>query len=153
MLSVYFFFQAEDGIRDGHVTGVQTCALPIYVSETICESRLDSRNREDGIELERFLQRMFLPKTDPSGCFYRVVITDQSFVGQVPISEAFGSGKHIGDAQFAGRFFSTKLFKIIPKSDEVRSARSGGDLAGGLVILILPHMQATGDIEFLLTQF
>src|SRR5439155_8532019 len=25
-----FFFQAEDGIRDGHVTGVQTCALPIY---------------------------------------------------------------------------------------------------------------------------
>src|SRR5437870_10762206 len=26
---VYFFFQAEDGIRDGHVTGVQTCALPI----------------------------------------------------------------------------------------------------------------------------
>src|SRR5690625_7748258 len=26
----YFFFKAEDGIRDGHVTGVQTCALPIY---------------------------------------------------------------------------------------------------------------------------
>src|SRR4051794_41703693 len=27
--SAYFFFQAEDGIRDGRVTGVQTCALPI----------------------------------------------------------------------------------------------------------------------------
>src|SRR5690348_18089510 len=26
----FFFFQAEDGIRDGRVTGVQTCALPIY---------------------------------------------------------------------------------------------------------------------------
>src|SRR5438309_3477922 len=26
---LYFFFQAEDGIRDGTVTGVQTCALPI----------------------------------------------------------------------------------------------------------------------------
>src|SRR6267154_6505797 len=25
----FFFFQAEDGIRDGRVTGVQTCALPI----------------------------------------------------------------------------------------------------------------------------
>src|SRR5689334_24035335 len=25
----FFFFQAEDGIRDGTVTGVQTCALPI----------------------------------------------------------------------------------------------------------------------------
>src|SRR5439155_4043964 len=28
-LPLCFFFQAEDGIRDGHVTGVQTCALPI----------------------------------------------------------------------------------------------------------------------------
>src|SRR5699024_10608971 len=26
----YFFFQAEDGIRDRNVTGVQTCALPIF---------------------------------------------------------------------------------------------------------------------------
>src|SRR6267378_7463445 len=29
MLFVFFFFQAEDGIRDLYVTGVQTCALPI----------------------------------------------------------------------------------------------------------------------------
>src|SRR5690625_7239222 len=29
IIKVDFFFQAEDGIRDGHVTGVQTCALPI----------------------------------------------------------------------------------------------------------------------------
>src|SRR5947209_7088967 len=29
-LSVFFFFQAEDGIRDIGVTGVQTCALPIW---------------------------------------------------------------------------------------------------------------------------
>src|SRR5690348_17589500 len=28
----FFFFQAEDGIRDGRVTGVQTCALPIRFS-------------------------------------------------------------------------------------------------------------------------
>src|SRR5262244_4046940 len=27
--SLFFFFQAEDGIRDWSVTGVQTCALPI----------------------------------------------------------------------------------------------------------------------------
>src|SRR5690606_39782468 len=30
-----FFFQAEDGIRDFHVTGVQTCALPIFSSLVI----------------------------------------------------------------------------------------------------------------------
>src|SRR2546427_8267358 len=29
VLSFFFFFQAEDGIRDLTVTGVQTCALPI----------------------------------------------------------------------------------------------------------------------------
>src|SRR5882762_2842965 len=29
----FFFFQAEDGIRDSSVTGVQTCALPIYTSK------------------------------------------------------------------------------------------------------------------------
>src|SRR5215475_12912658 len=29
----FFFFQAEDGIRDFHVTGVQTCALPICDGE------------------------------------------------------------------------------------------------------------------------
>src|SRR5215510_11446151 len=35
-IDVLFFFQAEDGIRDGHVTGVQTCALPI--SATGCRA-------------------------------------------------------------------------------------------------------------------
>src|SRR5699024_11727101 len=29
-----FFFQAEDGIRDRNVTGVQTCALPISVADS-----------------------------------------------------------------------------------------------------------------------
>src|SRR5690348_17957936 len=36
---VFFFFQAEDGIRDGRVTGVQTCALPIFGH---AERRLDA---------------------------------------------------------------------------------------------------------------
>src|SRR5690606_40809974 len=31
----FFFFQAEDGIRDFHVTGVQTCALPILSAEAL----------------------------------------------------------------------------------------------------------------------
>src|SRR5690606_40137904 len=35
---VYFFFQAEDGIRDFHVTGVQTCALPICTSQSVTSS-------------------------------------------------------------------------------------------------------------------
>src|SRR4030042_290129 len=35
----FFFFQAEDGIRDVAVTGVQTCALPIWVTPALCASR------------------------------------------------------------------------------------------------------------------
>src|SRR5690606_39689828 len=31
----FFFFQAEDGIRDFHVTGVQTCALPIWLLDAL----------------------------------------------------------------------------------------------------------------------
>src|SRR2546430_8062531 len=38
IMSLFFFFQAEDGIRDLTVTGVQTCALPISpVLEQIVE--------------------------------------------------------------------------------------------------------------------
>src|SRR2546422_9915611 len=32
---MFFFFQAEDGIRDVAVTGVQTCALPIFNKQTV----------------------------------------------------------------------------------------------------------------------
>src|SRR2546430_9262998 len=39
----FFFFQAEDGIRDLTVTGVQTCALPIY-PEFCCPERLLQRH-------------------------------------------------------------------------------------------------------------
>src|SRR5258708_39718414 len=33
-ICLFFFFQAEDGIRDDLVTGVQTCALPIWLPAT-----------------------------------------------------------------------------------------------------------------------
>src|SRR2546421_3612960 len=36
---LFFFFQAEDGIRDLIVTGVQTCALPIFISNKLAFSK------------------------------------------------------------------------------------------------------------------
>src|SRR2546427_9207433 len=36
LLLFFFFFQAEDGIRDLTVTGVQTCALPIFGQIAMC---------------------------------------------------------------------------------------------------------------------
>src|SRR5437762_14105937 len=41
MINFFFFFQAEDGIRDTSVTGVQTCALPIYVAVYDPQSAFD----------------------------------------------------------------------------------------------------------------
>src|SRR5438034_9311765 len=41
---VFFFFQAEDGIRDHCVTGVQTCALPISIGNvTSCSTSWGAR--------------------------------------------------------------------------------------------------------------
>src|SRR5690625_6993313 len=60
-----FFFQAEDGIRDGHVTGVQTCALPIYrrikaslgqvVAQSITKGHIDAFLGELLLKLEQEL--------------------------------------------------------------------------------------------------
>src|SRR5256886_14508632 len=49
--SIFFFFQAEDGIRDLTVTGVQTCALPICLSwDTILRKRARYREVFDGFD-------------------------------------------------------------------------------------------------------
>src|SRR5438034_3038414 len=49
-VSVFFFFQAEDGIRDHCVTGVQTCALPISRRN---EGRAGTERREERLEHAR----------------------------------------------------------------------------------------------------
>src|SRR5215213_10644287 len=51
----FFFFQAEDGIRDWSVTGVQTCALPI--SEVEDEAGLDHVLGRLEVAVDRDLQR------------------------------------------------------------------------------------------------
>src|SRR2546430_8368075 len=67
MFDFFFFFQAEDGIRDLTVTGVQTCALPIYREArapfergaTSPEHRPSSRHKLDdrGARTNRFPRR------------------------------------------------------------------------------------------------
>src|SRR5699024_11980285 len=50
---VFFFFQAEDGIRDRNVTGVQTCALPIsidtYHHPLPYSSRMHTQNHPEAL--------------------------------------------------------------------------------------------------------
>ena len=49
---VFFFFQAEDGIRDYDVTGVQTCALPIWTSYHNIDS-LEFEDFDHGTAMEQ----------------------------------------------------------------------------------------------------
>src|SRR5690606_40137633 len=73
-LCYFFFFQAEDGIRDFHVTGVQTCALPILTlfwhlfDQVVKQARLqivliqrESTGERGGFE-GRFLERRQLAR-------------------------------------------------------------------------------------------
>src|SRR5437868_11419866 len=46
-----FFFQAEDGIRDRNVTGVQTCALPIYIA--LLDERQNNSHQTHGLSARR----------------------------------------------------------------------------------------------------
>src|SRR6266511_3049364 len=49
ILYCFFFFQAEDGIRDFHVTGVQTCALPISCRPGLAGCATGSRRPSPGV--------------------------------------------------------------------------------------------------------
>src|SRR3989442_5036648 len=53
---IFFFFQAEDGIRDADVTGVQTCALPISIA---CErDSAHQHTRRLAVEVRHAAQRL-----------------------------------------------------------------------------------------------
>src|SRR5437762_1736266 len=71
-MSVIFFFQAEDGIRDTSVTGVQTCALPIYLSDRIHQKlekkfrgnhgiTIDTGDKDDDADLRKMREFVAIP--------------------------------------------------------------------------------------------
>src|SRR5437867_13062745 len=55
---MHFFFQAEDGIRDRTVTGVQTCALPISSEQAILDEtpKREARRRRSVEEKRRIVE-------------------------------------------------------------------------------------------------
>src|SRR2546422_6310741 len=64
LLDFFFFFQAEDGIRDVAVTGVQTCALPIWVLRLEQPLGEIVPHDQDGAARPRFLRRERAPLLD-----------------------------------------------------------------------------------------
>src|SRR5256886_6705511 len=79
---VFFFFQAEDGIRDLTVTGVQTCALPIFY--TRLNAALDAAGFDRFVEdlCRRFYAPvMGRPSLEP-GRYFRLLLVGY-FEGQI----------------------------------------------------------------------
>src|SRR5207247_3772602 len=58
---VSFFFQAEDGIRDPLVTGVQTCALPILGLAGLPSSSWQPQSADD---LPKWYRKIFAPSAE-----------------------------------------------------------------------------------------
>src|SRR2546429_2104783 len=76
---LFFFFQAEDGIRDVAVTGVQTCALPIFFLG--CNG-IDPKGGITNINLpEAEIKRRML-----RAARRRIVVADGSKVGEVELA-------------------------------------------------------------------
>src|SRR3989441_9973890 len=90
----FFFFQAEDGIRDKLVTGVQTCALPISVRHVRADSALREllhqidRIRTEGIpDSELVAAKGFLV-----GSFPLTIETPSQIASQVASVKLLGLG-------------------------------------------------------------
>src|SRR5690606_40586575 len=74
---LFFFFPAEDGIRDFHVTGVQTCALPIFQTEASLfyhriNNQINSVNVGTGTTVSQIYTYRNLPKAVNKGAEFSV---------------------------------------------------------------------------------
>src|SRR5207249_8149561 len=97
-----FFFQAEDGIRDRNVTGVQTCALPIFNHGIIREVEVDASvmiviGQSDAQSLGRFCEANFLG--DLCEVAFAIVVINQWRDGGKSRSEERRVGKECGNEE------------------------------------------------------
>src|SRR2546429_5433424 len=63
LLLFFFFFQAEDGIRDVAVTGVQTCALPISLAAW-SEANAPAGDKKDAAPARHWVESWSIPEPD-----------------------------------------------------------------------------------------
>ena len=119
----FFFFQAEDGIRDRLVTGVQTCALPICFKPVSLKYRTKfQRTNEDGELPEELIRNKFTieyklgKKIEPylSGELFHLYNTNHNQLDGFRVSFGF--------AVDLPRKNSIKIFYIYKKEDITKSS-------------------------------
>src|SRR5438552_18930566 len=96
-----FFFQAEDGIRDDLVTGVQTCALPISRAERLSRSIAPRRARAEASAMSKALRLASTREIGRASCRERVQIRGAGRAFQE--EDAAGSRAAYRVTQLAGR--------------------------------------------------
>src|SRR5699024_4004367 len=76
----FFFFQAEDGIRDRNVTGVQTCALPILINQKdyLKAVEIVSKLRNERIQMDERVHN-----TSKNNHIYHNITRDNGFMNIV----------------------------------------------------------------------
>src|SRR5712664_4854842 len=106
----FFFFQAEDGIRDLIVTGVQTCALPIF-AETLAIERAKALFGAAAVNVQPHAG------AQANMAAYAAVMQP----GDVMLGLALDQGGHLTHGSPVN--FSAKLYKVVPyhvrKDDEL----------------------------------
>src|SRR3712207_3307768 len=108
----FFFFQAEDGIRDIGVTGVQTCALPIsegvYVAEVIVV--LSSLEDLEDVALHGGGRERQIGARDPLGHRHDIRLDAVVLVAETPARPAETADHLVNDEQDAALFADPRDF-------------------------------------------
>src|SRR5688572_19248262 len=134
-LGFFFFFQAEDGIRDLTVTGVQTCALPILWGQAVSGAYFDV------VQIKPIMGRAFLPEEDNAVGAHPVVVishslwqrrfgSDPEIVGQtVRFSNRGYQVIGVAPESFTGSKFALSMDFWVPMAMVEELRRSQGLLA------------------------
>src|SRR3989442_6685167 len=118
----FFFFQAEDGIRDADVTGVQTCALPISRREPV-----DEQQRQNLCDDLRGILKGQLLFDDLTRALYS---TDASIFQVQPLGVVVPQDEE--DVQNLVRYAAEHKIPLIPRG--AGSGVAGESLGSGLYL-------------------
>src|SRR3712207_7977935 len=113
----FFFFQAEDGIRDIGVTGVQTCALPIF-SAGLFISGLATLLQTLGVW--RIGARLPIVQGTSFAAVSTMIAIGAPLGGEAGLRAIFGALIVAGAIAFLISPFFTRLLRFFPRSEERR---------------------------------
>src|SRR3712207_4621527 len=140
----FFFFQAEDGIRDIGVTGVQTCALPIYCANFVSQVLRAGGMPEEGSDWDRV--ESWFCRTNSTENLSNISITWRAaryFRRYFGNEDGFGENK-------AAMYIETTAKKVLYNFKEIYAFLDIGDVIqyGSTYSKIPYHTQVIVDKKF-----